>query len=516
MKKIISILTAVMMLITLSAPVFASSYNDWDESSYVEESVKNAFTMSKGEYSFEATDSVRRMDAAITAARLLEEIKGRELSGDKSSLKKFEDYREVLDDYDSFELEYLGKAAENGILKGVAEDDGDYVYPEDSATRAEMAAFFARLIKKSGLDLSDSYRTKSFNDLEDHWAKKEVDSVVKVGLMEGESSRTFGVDKRMKYEDFLIVIYRMCVDETDELDIEDFIDAVNDCRWVFLEVEDSDGSYFNLRDIDPLEVGESEKIRVSTDISGFINSDADWYSSDERILTVDSQGKVTARKAGTVKVTAEYGKFSDTITVRVISSDENDPESTPTPRPTNKPSKKEMTLTQSIVSLEVGDTIDLDDYVINAPGDVDYQIASGEAYISLDGTIVEGIKATPDNRGAVVIISSEDQEKELIIKVIDNHPMVPAGVSPTVTWEDDNSTGSVYFTIKGINSDCEVKLNANGEYKAVKLNDSSSTWANYKVENLEEIGGTSALVVRVIVDNQQVWESDPHIVYFGD
>ena len=72
-------------------------------------------------------------------------------------------------------------------------------------------------------------------------------------------------------------------------------------------------------EIKSIEVGESETLTAKITPSNATDKDITWESNDEDVATVNSKGKVVAKKAGTVKITASCsnGKKS-TIKIKII------------------------------------------------------------------------------------------------------------------------------------------------------------------------------------------------------
>lgn len=67
-----------------------------------------------------------------------------------------------------------------------------------------------------------------------------------------------------------------------------------------------------------LDVGEAYTLSATVTPSNATNKKVTWSSSNESVASVSSSGRVTAKKAGTVIITARAGNKSDTIRVTVL------------------------------------------------------------------------------------------------------------------------------------------------------------------------------------------------------
>lgn len=158
------------------------------------------------------------------------------------------------------------------------------------------------------------------------------------------------------------------------------------------------------KSIDSLSVGQSDNLiaTVTPDDAG--NKTVTWVSSDPNIATVDSTGKVTAVKAGTVTITATTTdgtnlKASCTVTV-------NDPTS--------------ITLNKTTDLINVGETDKLIASVTPAGQAVTWE-SSDSSIATVDGNgNVTGIKAgtvvitaaTEDGKTASCTVTVKEQENE--------------------------------------------------------------------------------------------------------
>ncbi len=68
-------------------------------------------------------------------------------------------------------------------------------------------------------------------------------------------------------------------------------------------------------------VGKSTTVKATVKPADATNKTLTWTSSDESVATVDSNGKITAKKVGTAKITVKAGSKSKTITVTVKTQD---------------------------------------------------------------------------------------------------------------------------------------------------------------------------------------------------
>lgn len=517
-KRITRITAVILILVSFMSNAVFAARNEWGDA-YVKKAVKNSFTMEIGEDDVDATDDVTRYHAAVTVVHLYEQLYGSIKNVDEDIIRKFEDYRDILRYYDAEQIELIAKATKIGVLKGNKEEDGGlYAYLGDSATRAEMAAFFERAINKMGVELEDNY-TSSFRDTKGHWAEETISEIASWGVMEGYSRNEFGVNDTFEYQDMLIVFFRVCYFEGEVLDLDRFIDGINASYWVWLNRSYDKGSEFSLVKFeDDLYVGRTYKVKVLTDVSGFVNSDATWEVDDKDVAKVDKNGVITPKAKGKCKISATCNGMSDYIWINVVKSGSDDdvnpttePTTEPTTKPTTEPTKK-MKSTQSVISIQVGDSIDIIDYLLNIPGDLDIK-TDDEEFIKLSGTVITGKKATKDKQNAVITAKSEGQQVRVEIRVTNMN--IHTNLAPEVEWAANNDTGTVTFTIRGVDSNCEIQLNADSEYQLEKVAGDSS-WATYKIQNMEKKGGTTTLVVRVLVDGTEIWETLPETFYFGD
>ena len=82
-----------------------------------------------------------------------------------------------------------------------------------------------------------------------------------------------------------------------------------------------------------LYIGESKNLSATVSPKDATNKAVKWKSSNEKIATVSSSGKVTAKASGKCVITATAGSKSDTVNITVKKK------STNTAKPTSKPTK---------------------------------------------------------------------------------------------------------------------------------------------------------------------------------
>lgn len=86
-----------------------------------------------------------------------------------------------------------------GILKG--DPDGN-MRLDDVITRAEATALITRMNANNNDILNDYLYRPTFNDIENHWAAKEITFAHENALVEGTSERTFEPDKNVSVQEF--------------------------------------------------------------------------------------------------------------------------------------------------------------------------------------------------------------------------------------------------------------------------------------------------------------------------
>lgn len=428
-----------------------------------------------------------------------------------NTLQQFADYNSVVSSYSSEDLQIMQQAVQIGLLRGIEENGYTYLAPSNNLRRCEYAAFTNRAMNLMGISIYGNYQVNNFQDVPySHWAYQDIFTLAAKGIMSGYSSYSFGVDDTFKSQDALLTYYRIFCEESGRFNTETFKNVINNVGYFWLEDSTSYGSYFELEELGTLNVGDSYRVKVSTDVSGYSATAATWTSSNRSVATVNSYGQVTAKSAGTAKITCTYGGYSDSIYVTVVGSgysgdydyDYDD----------------SLAFNESVITVEKGSTENLYSHLVTKYSDVTFS-TNYTQYFTISGNTLYANQTTK-GVGYEVIARRTSTSETATIKVIvtDNNPVVPSNINPSIEWGDNNTVNTVYFTIRGIDSSCEVQLNANSGYKLLSPTASGSTWATYYVDGstMEAVGGTTTLVVRVIRNGEPIWESDPKSFYYGD
>lgn len=98
-----------------------------------------------------------------------------------------------------------------------------------------------------------------------------------------------------------------------------------------------------------LKVGQTKKLSVKN-LKKNQKKKLKWSSSKKKVASVNKNGKVTAKKKGTAKITAKVGKKKYTCKVTVTAEAAN---ATPTPTPTPTPKTKEQLAKEDRENLDV-------------------------------------------------------------------------------------------------------------------------------------------------------------------
>lgn len=110
------------------------------------------------------------------------------LTSNGSSISNFKD-SENLEPYTAkSEAEILIRL---GVLTGVKEDDGMYMYMENYVKRGEVAKILAVFYQKLFPGIEPIRGINNFEDTYDHWAKQYIDYCYERGLLDGKSNNSF-------------------------------------------------------------------------------------------------------------------------------------------------------------------------------------------------------------------------------------------------------------------------------------------------------------------------------------
>ena len=264
-----------------------------------------------------------------------------------------------------------------------------------------------------------------------------------------------------------------------------------------------------------MEVGETKAVSLKKG-SKKITKKVKWKSSNKKVATVSSKGKIKAKKKGKATITATYKgkKYKCKITVKAKGSSSkvnptsapNQPTASPaptaTPTPTPTPKVDPLTLSESKVSMNIGQRKVINvlnngaDY-IGLSSSVKWS-SSNEDVVSVDNAIVKSTK-TPHGRllaegnGTATItakITTSSGTKELSCEV------TVTGESFDVSKDLEVETSSEEIFIKFTLKKGEFKSQDEYEKEIIELLDQGCTIGDLKLVN-GKIQGTVSDVMEV-------------------
>ncbi|MCH4890667.1 S-layer homology domain-containing protein [Acidaminobacter sp. JC074] len=112
----------------------------------------------------------------------------------------------------------------NGVVNGYPDLT---IKSEADITRAEVAA----IITKS-LALKSTNKSKTFNDVDNHWSKKYALITGSNGIFNGYNDGSFGVDKNITYAEVMVVITNLTGGLTENLQLDS--EELTDIKWYSL------------------------------------------------------------------------------------------------------------------------------------------------------------------------------------------------------------------------------------------------------------------------------------------
>lgn len=430
-----------------------------------------------------------------------------------TNLQQFADYGEVVSNYSSQDLQIMQQAVQIGLLRGIEENGYVYLAPSDNLHREEYAAFTNRAMNLMGISIYGSYQVNNFQDVPYwHWAYQDILAVASKGIMSGYSAYNFGLEDTFKSQDALLTYYRIFCEESGRFTTETFKNVVNSVGYFWLETSTGSGSYFELQDLGTLNVGDSYRVKVSTDLSGYSATAASWTSSNISVATVNSYGQVTAKSVGTTVITCTYRGYSDSIYVTVVGSgysgdydyDYDD---------------DELAFNESEITIQKGSTENLDNHLVTKFSGVTYSTQYTQYITIVNGNSVYGVQNT-SSKAYEVVARYGNQTATIKVKVTDNS-IAENLSSVKVTYGAYNEVAqSLNVTITGLPSGYSVKANDGfysvdeymNNYVDVKIANSNGV-AQLNIHGLYDEDGRDAVIINVYnASGQQVWE-DPNGAY---
>jgi len=193
-------------------------------------------------------------------------------------------------------------AANGGYVKGY--EDNTF-RPNNAITRAEAAAIVARLLELPAGDLGALDKFSDAASIAD-WAKGSVAAMVEANLLSGYPDGTFGPAKLITRAESVVTLDRAADYAGIEIEIPVIVDV---------SVE---GVSLNLTSLS-LKVGDSSQLKATVKPENASVKTVSWESSNDKVATVDSNGKVIAVATGsaTITVTTKDGAKTASCSVAV-------------------------------------------------------------------------------------------------------------------------------------------------------------------------------------------------------
>lgn len=153
-----------------------------------------------------------------------------------NKLEQFADYNTFASIFPTADLKMLQQAIQIGLLKGIKENDYIfYLAPSNKISRGEFATLISRLMILTGINVDESCKVNDFNDVpSSHFAYYDIASLVSKGLMNGYSTRAFGVNDTLKSQDALITYHKIFGEDTSIHTTVDFKNVINSVAYFLL------------------------------------------------------------------------------------------------------------------------------------------------------------------------------------------------------------------------------------------------------------------------------------------
>ena len=313
-------------------------------------------------------------------------------------------------------------ATSAGYVKGY--EDNTFG-PNKAITRAEAAAIVSRLL---GITADDDSVLDKFSDAAaiSDWAKADVAAMVEANLLSGYPDGTFGPARLITRAESIVTLDRSMGYKAEEVPV----------TGVKLDV-----SNFTLK-VDGTKQLEATVMPANASLKAVT-----WKSGNEKVATVDDNGKVKAIGTGntTITVTTLDGNKTATCNVAVIRTSGGGGSSGPvTPDPTfAKIVAADVAMKDGLSGISMGVKVDFPKGVTNVKVTKVDDIVLDPPKVLTDGVFANVPGKYTDGANAVTFVFESDNSKVYQVKVTGNTAtspvevgVVPDPVMPTIKATD--------------------------------------------------------------------------------